>query len=348
MKKLGFIILLVLVSLSGFAQKSDKERALEALIESGMIRKDGKNLIVRVPSYADTARYKLMYSGLITDPNVRLRFETSSSVAVPTQPSNPISGTGLNTTGQTIVKPNELSQFEPGTGSVGMSKMKIFGFVGTINPSGSQQFSEHTWTVPEGVTSIRMEGWSAGADGFGASYGSGGGGGAGGYFMSVIDVTPGYVFRIRVPASGKDLYPLVIQSEAGSITLISGKFPQKMEGGIERFDARGGYLDQSTGNFSGNTLSIRGEDGEKSLAIPIERIGSTEVYKFYNNGSKGGNAPRGGAGGRGAIHISLREMDVTAKDGNYPGGGGGGGLEMTGIATLKSARGASGLLIIYY
>lgn len=347
MRKLGLLLCFFLFGFLALAQKSDKEKALDAMIDAGMIRRDGNNLILKVPSYADTARYKLMYSGLITDPNVRLRFETTFSVATPTQSSPPISTSGLNTSGMANVRPSDLSQL-PSTPVAGArSRMKTFGFVGVISPTASQQFSEHSWTVPEGVTSIQLEGWSAGADGFVGPDVNGGGGGAGAYFLSVIEVVPGTVFRIRVPAGGKNCYPLVIQSDVGSLTLISGKYPVSADDQSGRYDGRGGYLDQSSGNFSGNIFSIRGEDGERNLAIPLDRQ-TSNLYRYYQNGSRGGAAPRGGSGGVGAIHISLAESDVPAKDGNFPGGGGGGGLESTGIRGLESGRGAAGFLIIYY
>lgn len=351
MKSLTLLILACLLSLTAFSQKSNKEKALDAMIESGMIRRQGNDLILRVNSYSDTAQYKLMYSGLIDDPNVRLRFETISAVNTPKQPAS-LSNAGLNTTGQAEVNPNQLTQIAAPSGlGPSFSNMKTFGFVGVVSDGASQQFSEHSWTVPPGVTKIKFEGWSAGADGAGADFVAGGGGGGGAYFMAIIEVEPGDNLRIRVPASGKNLYPLLVQfttGNKGSITLRSGFYPVKEASGISSYDGRGGFLEQNSGVFANSTFSIRGQDGEKNFLLPTEPI-TDRVYKFYQDGKNGGDAPKGGFGGKGAKHISLFEgSDVAASDGSFPGGGGGGGLEMTNIRGLQSAKGASGFLIIYY
>lgn len=352
MKRYALLLFACLLSSLAFSQKSNKEKALDALIEAGMVRRQGNDLIFRVNSYSDTAQYKLIYAGLIDNPNIRMRFETASSVAAP-KPSVPLSNTGLNTSGQAQVNPNDLSQLPaaPGPGPA-FSNMKLFGYAGTISPDASQQFTEHTWTVPPGVTKLKLEGWSAGADGSGEDFSAGGGGGGGAYFLSMIEVEPGDNLRIRVPASGKNLYPLIVQfmsGNKGSITLRSGSFPVKEVNGVQVFDGKGGFLDQSSGVFDGNTFSIRGEDGEKFFFMISERIsGAISYNRFYLDGKKGGNAPRGGFGGKGARKIDgLEGSVVPATDGIFPGGGGGGGLEGRSDSD-RGGRGASGLLIIYY
>lgn len=351
MKHFTFLLLACLLSLPAFSQKSNKEKALDALIEAGMMRREGNNLIFRVNSYSDTAQYKLMYSGLINDPKVRLRFETISGVNTPKQSFSP-DNTGLNTSGQANVNPADLTQMTASSGSgSAFSNMKTFGFVGVVTPGASQQFSEHQWTVPPGVTRLRLEGWSAGADGAGVDFIAGGGGGGGAYFMALIEVEAGDNLRIRVPGSGKNVYPLVVQftnGNKGSLTLRSGFYPIKEASNLATYDGKGGFLEQNSGLFANSTFSIRGEDGEKNFLVPTERI-MENVYKFYQDGKKGGDAPRGGFGGKGAKHISLFEGgDETASDGSFPGGGGGGGLEMTNIRGLESGKGAAGFLIIYY
>ena len=346
MKTSLIFVFLFLWAWTAQAQKSDKEKALDAMIQSGMMRREGNNLIVKVPSYADTARYKLMYSGLINDPRIRLRFETGTPVSAMSTRSEPeFSNQGLNTSGEARIDPQDLGGAMGAPMAPAQSKMAMFGYTGIISES-AQQFSEHTWTVPPGVTFIKMEGWSAGADG----HGSGIGGGAGGYFMSVIQVVPGTVFQIRIPASGKNLYPLVIMSEVGSLTMLSGKHPNIAMQDYTPADSRGGYLDRVSGVFEGNTFSIRGENGERIRQTPLREI-SRNVYTYQYLGGKGGDSPRGGVGGEGMFKVSLfPELTQEAQPGNFPGGGGGSGIELydPNAPGNKSKPGASGYLIIYY
>lgn len=347
MKKLLFPLLMVLLVWDAQAQKSDKEKALDAMIQSGMIRREGNNLIVKVPSNADTAQYKLMYSGLITDPKIRLRFETSTPVSATVSPSGPIfSNQGLNTSGQAQVRPQDLGAMTSPSQMAAQSHMVVLGYTGMISPTASQQFTEHSWTVPAGVTSVRMEGWSAGADG----YGTGTGGGAGGYFLSVIQVVPGTVFRIRIPASGKILYPLIIQSDLGSLTMTSGKHPAVEMRDLTPEASKGGFLERISGVFEGNTFSIRGEAGHPVMSTPLREIASN-VYTWQTIGGKGGDAPRGGSGGEGIFKVnSFPELSRASQPGNFPGGGGGAGYEQydPNASEINSSSGASGVLIIYY
>ncbi|WP_111670164.1 hypothetical protein [Algoriphagus litoralis] len=347
MKSALILFFMVLLIWDAQAQKSDKEKALDAMIQSGMIRREGNNLIVKVPSNADTAQYKLMYSGLITDPEIRLRFETSTPVSATAPPSGPLfSNQGLNTSGQAQVIPQDLGAMSSPSQAAVQSHMVVFGYAGMISPTASQQFTEHSWTVPAGVTSVRMEGWSAGADG----YGTGTGGGAGGYFLSVIQVVPGTVFRIRIPASGRNLYPLVIQSDLGSLTMTSGKHPAVEMRDLTPEASKGGFLERTSGVFERNTFSIRGEAGHPVKATPLREIASN-VYTYQIIGGKGGDAPRGGSGGNGIFKVTgFPELSKAAQPGNFPGGGGGAGYEQydPNATEINSSSGASGVLIIYY
>ncbi len=63
--------------------------------------------------------------------------------------------------------------------------------------------SSQTWTVPAGVTSVKVEVWGGGGGGGGAYIGAGGGGGGGSYKTATFTVTlPGDNYTITIGAGG--------------------------------------------------------------------------------------------------------------------------------------------------
>ncbi|MBP7507648.1 MAG: hypothetical protein KA807_07500 [Prolixibacteraceae bacterium] len=73
---------------------------------------------------------------------------------------------------------------------------------GQTSPTIYNTTGSHTFTVPAGVTSIKVECWGGGGAGGGAYIGAGGGGGGGAYNTINLTVTSGQTLSITVGAGG--------------------------------------------------------------------------------------------------------------------------------------------------
>ena len=82
--------------------------------------------------------------------------------------------------------------------------------IGMVTPTNGQETivsftSSTTFTIPEGVTSLKVECWGAGGKGSNvttASTGTGGGGGGGAYSTSTLCVMPGQTYAVHIGMGG--------------------------------------------------------------------------------------------------------------------------------------------------
>jgi len=156
--------------------------------------------------------------------------------------------------------------------------------------------SSSTYTVPAGVTSIRVYAFGKGGNGgTGSSYGGGGGGCA----FGTVSVTPGDVFTITIGAS--------------STTVVRS--------GITLFTANAGTNGSGSTEGAGGSASIHasvtsgaGYTGGNGGPNDIGSGGGSSASPL-GNGYAGGGGRGGGGGGWGGV----------GGDGAFSGGGGGGG-----------------------
>jgi len=364
-----FIISIVALSVSFCLHAqvpSREEQMLESLKQAGVVRQEGKTIIYKVQKASDTAKVRLLYENLFNNPNYNVRFEIDGKTYEKQKQSQqkntpPVNGTVNNTVSNQTQPINNSTANANAPGNCCMCNMKVFQYMGTYDAANinSVPFKEYIWTVPSGVTSIKIEGWSAGGDGWeGNDYNEqGGGGGGGAYVLIILKVQAGDIFKIRIPRGGSN-YPISVNLtgvNTGTITLTSGRNGLERQG-VNRFNGEGGKLLMNSGVFSENIFAVKGEDGEKSYGLTIkqpDRSGAMALlgdYHYY--GGKGGAAPyMSTGGGKGSFYETFDYKKIHPGNGGYPGGGGGGGCiisDLHGFQKIKSGYGANGALIIYY
>ena len=198
-------------------------------------------------------------------------------------------------------------------GGGGFSNMEVF-------------TSNGTFTVPAGITKVKVTVIGGGGGGTtGSSNRAGGGGAGGGSAIEIISgLTPADTVTITVGAGG-----------AGALNASSG--------GTSSFgaycSATGGagstgtniLVGTSGGVGSGGQLNIKGGAGNRAGAA----AGTSSIYALPGSGGNsilgGGGSPTGGNGENG---------------GNYGGGGAGG--NQTGLGSTLGGNGANGVVIVEY
>lgn len=180
--------------------------------------------------------------------------------------------------------------------------------------------------VPEGVYSINIEAWGAGAGGgFYTSNPSGGGGGGGAYTKRIFKaVTPGDIIEFEIGLGGIGDHTGGATGEHGGSTYVDG------------MTAEGGYRGDSFGDSfgdggvaSGGDVNTDGDDG-------------TLYDSGTSTGGRGGDSPNGGTGGEGSHDTFFGGgPTVYAENGTSPGAGGGGGSP-DGTAPASIREGADG------
>lgn len=176
--------------------------------------------------------------------------------------------------------------------------------------------SNGTYTVPDDIYKLMIEGWGAG--GGGTSNGGGGdgaGGGGGGWGMKIIDVTPGQSVEITVGSGGGP-------GTAGTATII------KLNG-VTIMTANGGGIGSPNPGASGGVVT----DAD------VFTNGGSGSGAHYSAGGLGGDSPRGGAGG--VATDSLADV----LNGKFPGGGGSGGT--AGLMGGAGGTGGNGQVLIW-
>ncbi len=200
----------------------------------------------------------------------------------------------------------------------------LFFSVHSFPQTQSQTFtSSGTFTVPTGVTSVKVECWGGGGAGGGSTRNDrgGGGGGGGGYCMKIIDTS-----SLTSPVS-------VTVGTGGSGSTGNGK-----NGGTSSFStliANGGSGGEATdhngngggtgGTASGGDTNITGNNGDGG----------------GSSGGDGGDGANGGTGGAGTTNAD-------GEDGTTPGGGGGGGEQYYWPYNMAGGDGANGQIAVTY
>jgi alpha-tubulin suppressor-like RCC1 family protein len=197
----------------------------------------------------------------------------------------------------------------------------------------------YTYTVPNGVYSLRIQMWGGGGGGGGSGYQSACGGGGGGYIDHVMQVNPGNSYLVSVGAGGG----------GGSASNTGGN------GGDSRFGfgseiitaggGAGGYITQSQApTCTGTGFGI----GGIALNGVISTTGNRGVTSgAANRGTSGGDAPPSGAGGLGGVNTTNCHGAGAA--GQAPGGGGAGAHDSSGnwcSSGYTGGAGASGRVVV--
>ncbi len=214
-----------------------------------------------------------------------------------------------------------------------------------------------SWTVPDGVTKIRVQCWGGGGGGGNSNNltGNGGGGaGGGGYSSRIVDVTPGQTYYYSVGSGGAG-GPANSTTAAGDggVSWFNNTNAQPGSSGSSNCLAYGGSKGINAGNggagagagfgdvgyvFTGGTggnSGISGGGGGGSSAGTASNGADGGVGNTAGTGLIGTAPTGGGNGGVGS----------TSDGGNgvAPGGGGGGGND---LAANKGGDGASGRVVI--
>lgn len=215
----------------------------------------------------------------------------------------------------------------------------------TINTVGSG-----TFTIPAGVTSIRVQIWGAGGRGGNRSNdGTGGGGGGGAYSESTISVIGGNTYYYSVGQGststnpGGDSWFSSSANVNNAIVLAKGgqSVGNNDSDGADGGDRRDGIGDiRYSGGDGGDGEGGDGGGGGSSASSTNDG----QDGRDGDNGSTGGNGGSdSGSGGNG-----QESRDGNGADGTNPGGGGGGATRDQQSGTLTGGKGGDGQIIISY
>lgn len=212
-----------------------------------------------------------------------------------------------------------------------------FGQTVVVNPTSP-------WTVPLGVTSIKVEVWGGGGGGggsagtgFGGSnYGSGGGGGA--YNVNTITVSAGQTYSITIGAggtgsdnaNGQNGSATSVTGPSGTVT-ANGGIGGRSNGGAAGAGGTGFNNGGAGGLGTGNGAGGGGGAGNNNPT----QTGNGGAGSNTAAGSSGAGAITGGAGG------TSQTGNNNGNPGAIPGGGGGGG-RTSGLFQSANSGGAGG------
>lgn len=217
------------------------------------------------------------------------------------------------------------------------------------SPSGTQQFTtpneSGNWTVPDGVTKIRVTLIGGGGGGGGGSEGNprlsgGAGGGSGGTEFATLSVTPGQTIAYKVGAGG------IGCSNYG----VAGKRLPGTNGGDTTFGtakALGGLTPVNQGNnhYDKAPPAVAGGGAGTNGQSRNADNGSGNEMSGGNGGSTPGYGTNGGVGAQGGRGFGP----INGQDGGFPGGGGGGGNGGQNDATNGAGgNGAGGAIYIVW
>lgn len=185
-----------------------------------------------------------------------------------------------------------------------------------------------SWTVPAGISKVKVYVTGGGASGGGgtrAQGGRGGGGGAGGTVIQLCPVTPGNTISVVVGSGGGSTSG---QGNNGGTSSFGGFC--SASGGIG-----GSRSDPWDGGGGGNGTILSSTGNEITLYGGAGSDGSKVTYDVVSNGSSDGGASYWGGGMRGGA------TGGGAGNQQAPGSGGGGSV-------VSSNAGAPGIVLIEY
>jgi len=239
--------------------------------------------------------------------------------------------------------------------------------------SGSGATCTTQWTVPSGVTWVRVQAWSGGSGGQGSSGGDRGGqgGGGGGWDEVICGVTPGNAYVVTVGLGGSggtngygvgagvggnsgfgNCFSVVGASGAneGYLNGLGNKYPGDWElismctgVGTDAY-SYANRVDQ--GGCGGGCNVSSGQRGFLAGSTAMGGGGGGGGAFNSDTYAPGGTSVYGGAGGHGGAWTSGTGLTACTA-GSIPGGGGGG----AGVATSGNktgCAGARGEVRIYY
>jgi len=193
-----------------------------------------------------------------------------------------------------------------------------------------------TFTVPAGVTKIKVFVYGGGAGGGYGSVSGGGGGGAGGYAEGIYTVVPGTPYTVTIGSGGAGGVPVLPGTSGGtssfgaliSATGGSGGASAAL-GGAGGFGS-GGYLNSTLGNGGAASTDVLSGNG----------TGGGGTGANITGGGFGGGAGGGGFGGGNGGYASSSGFSAQVNSG--AGGGGGGCINGSG------GNGAAGKVIVFW
>lgn len=221
--------------------------------------------------------------------------------------------------------------------------------------------SSGPFTIPTGVTAIKVEAWGAGGGGARVTANNtvGGGGGGGAYSSSVISVTAGNLHYYGVGAGGSggagtktggnSWFRSTININAAPGNASQGVLANGGTGATNDTNTRvsGGTTDgYGTTKYSGgnsangaNTGTTRGGGGGSSAGTGA----NGNFTNLTTTNTPGGTAPTGGGGGGAGRNLNSQGV---GNAGTAPGGGGGGAYRTS--ASYDGGAGAIGQIQISY
>jgi hypothetical protein len=215
------------------------------------------------------------------------------------------------------------------------------------------------WTVPAGVTSVKVEVWGGGGGGGGASSGgnsgerAGSGGGGGAYNVATFTVIPTQNYTITKGTGGAGQVGNIaltganngtassVSGTAGTVTANPGTAGYANNGAVGAGGTGGVYDGGNGGNGANGTVGNSGGGGGGAGNNGDGGFGTNTTAGSGGTGSPNIAPYIGGAGG------APRTTNGTGNAGNAPGGGGGGGRGGGGT-TATGGAGAAGQVVITY
>ncbi len=224
--------------------------------------------------------------------------------------------------------------------------LSSFSQVVVVNPSSP-------WTVPAGVTSIKVEVWGGGGGGGGAWNNSGSGGGGGAYNVATFSVTPGHTFTITIGsggAGGSSFYFSTTNGAVGGTTSVSG-----VDGSVSAVGGNGGTTGgaNSGNNGNGGAGIHSGGNGGSSSGNGAGGGGGAGNNGDGTNGSNTSNGIGGAGNPNNATYIGGNGGAAITTSGNgnpgiAPGGGGSGAKSTSFFNSYTGGSGGSGQVVISY
>lgn len=227
----------------------------------------------------------------------------------------------------------------------------------------TQQFNipgAHSFVVPDGVLSVKVEAVGGGGGGGrvrGSSARESGGGGGGAYARGIVNVVAGETYDIGVGVAGvqnasvsrhggNSYFGSHSSSDASATVRAEGAKTLILSDGSDRNGAQGGKATNSVGN----RVKYDGGNGGTT---------NSSDYGGGGGGAAGSNGP-GGTGGQGAAGIGASSYggnggaggvsggDDDGTDGtNYGGGGGGARKSFSGSTVNRyGSSGAGGIVVV--
>jgi hypothetical protein len=237
------------------------------------------------------------------------------------------------------------------SGAIGVGSSASFGTSGQVLTSGGSgaaptwataggggfttmvtYTSSTTWTVPAGITKVKVT--VTGGGGGGGSSGNsrtGTGGAAGGTAIKYLTTTPGAVITVTIGAGGTSTGAAA--GTAGGTSTFST---------VSATGGTGGSGGSSNGDAASAQLGGIGSGGDVNLRGGRSTGGGFTYSSGVSQGTDGGNSIYGGAGGGcSAQQVIANDAGTDAGVGSGSGGGGG-------ASSVNGGAGGSGRIVIEY